>query len=70
MGFVNCTPDVMNLVNEHIQTHKHTFYFAYSTGDRMRSRTKQREVYNDPKKYVNSFFGYEINTKENIVLRN
>jgi len=40
MGFINCTPEVMNLVNEPIKTHEHTYYFAFSSGDRMRSRAK------------------------------
>ena len=40
MGFINCTPDVMSLVNEPVKTYKHTYYFSFSSGDRVRSRTK------------------------------
>jgi len=53
----------MNLVNEWIKTFNHTYYFSISSGDRMRSRSKQREVFNDPKKHVNNFIGFESNAK-------
>ena len=70
MAIFNCTPDAMNLVNEPIKTFSHTYYFSFSSGDRIRSRTKLREVYNEPIKCINSFVGYQVDTKTNMVLRN
>jgi hypothetical protein len=43
-------PEVYQEFNKYIKTHDHTYYFAHSTGERMKHREKHRELLKEPVK--------------------
>ena len=63
MGMEEMAPANYARFNACTKTFKDTYYFAMSTGDRSRIRAKQKDVFNEPKKYLKGSIGFNLDAR-------